>query len=470
MLKHIAKHELLGSFRDGHARLLFVTTILLLFASMVFSVRDHALAQKQYQENLVQSRLNWESQTEKDPHDAAHDGTYAIKPIHPLSILDPGIRQYSGQVIHLGAHERKQSSLNEAKDHSGMFRFGELTPKFMLLYIFPILLVFLGYNVITAEKEGRTLALLFSQGATAIQIVLGKWMALMIQMTLLFCLFGLCVALAYGTLDLHIKTGLLEWCVYLSGYFFYLVVFVNVTILVSSLARSSGASLVCLLAFWIAVTLIIPKLSTILAGRMHPFPTLQTFKENIYRDQQSGLNGHNFWNEAAQVFQKQVLAEYGVETIEELPVDYGGLLLAEGEKYESEIYSRHFNLLQAQYREQRNIFRLSSLLSPFLSVHFLSTALARTDYNFQWHFENKAEEYRVAANTALNLNIAENAKGVTGYKANAELWSRIPAFDYQWEAPEPIIKDHLFECGIIHFWWMASFLAMLFFSRKIKVA
>ena len=98
---------------------------------------------------------------------------------------------------------------------------------------------------------------------------------------------------------------MLEWLVFLSSYFFHLIVFVNLTVLISSLAKSSGGSLLMLLSFWILFTLIIPKLSTNLAGRLYPFPTLQTFKENIYRDQQSGLNGHNFWNEAAQVFSKE---------------------------------------------------------------------------------------------------------------------------------------------------------------------
>ena len=164
-----------------------------------------------------------------------------------------------------------------------------------------------------------------------------------------------------------------------------------------------------------------------------------------------------------------MLEEYGVETIEDLPVDYGGLLLAEGEKYESEVYSKHFNLLPAQYLEQRKVFRWGSLLSPFLSVHFISTALARTDYNFQWHFEDQAEAYRVIANTALNLNIAEHAKGISGYKAGRDLWAQIPRFDYQWEAAVSIIEDHVFEYLTILSWGIFSFLGMLFFSRKIEI-
>lgn len=471
MMIRIAKHELRTYYRNGHIRLLVGTTALLMLAALALSIRDYGWLHDQYEESLFQSRLNWENQAEKDPHDAAHDGTYAVKPIYPLAILDTGIQPYTGQVVHLGAHQRKQSKLNLAKDHSGLFRFGVLTPNFVLLYIFPILLIFLGHNSLTAEKEGQTLRLLLTQGVSATQLVAGKWFALMALTALLCLLFCLSVFVGYSLIDLsteQMQPLFSEWLAFLGGYFLYFIVFVNLILLVSSRAKSSGISLVTLLTLWILFTLIVPKLSTNLAGQLYAFPTLQTFQDNINTDQQNGLNGHNFWNEAAHGFQQQVLKKYGVKTIEELPVDYGGLLLAEGEKYESAVYSKHFDLLQSQYHKQRRVFRLSSLLSPFLPVRFASMALARTDYNFQWHFEEEAEQYRLAFNTALNMNIAEHAKGVSNYKAGKDLWTDMPKFQYRWEAPGQIIRDHLIEYAILLLWVVISLWAVYFFSNRIK--
>ncbi len=437
--------------------------------TLVLSTREYQLARQQFTENQRQARLNWERQTEKDPHDAAHDGTYVIKPLYPLAMLDKGIQQYAGKVIHLGAHERKQSSLNASKDHSEMFRFGELTPSFVLLYIFPLLLIFLGYNTFTEEKERQTLRLLLVQGVSVRQLTLGKWLALSLQLLLLSLLFFVTMVVCYAVSKHEIAVSLSDWIGFMGIYFSYAVVFTNLVILVSAKAKSSGISLTISLSLWILITLIIPKLSTNVAGDLHPFPTLQTFRDNINEDQRNGLNGHNFWNEAAQDFQKKVLQEYGVKTIEELPVAYGGLLLAEGEKYESEIYTKHFNALRNQYGKQQNVYRLSSVLSPFMPVRFVSMALARTDYGFQWHYEDEAEKYRVAFNTALNMNIAENAKGIDGYKAKTSLWTAIPQFDYQWQSTKGILKDHLPEYTIIVVWVTFSFLAMVLASSKIVV-
>lgn len=469
MILHIVKHEMLRSYREGRAATIVITVGLMLFFSIGLSVSNYKLSQDQYTENVRQSRLNWDNQTEKDPHDAAHDGTYVIKPLHPLSMLDKGIQEYSGQVVHLGAHQRKQSTLNEAKDHSGMFRFGSMTPHFVLLYVLPLLLIFIAHDVFTQERASKRIQILLAQGVSFRKLATGKWIALVIQLSFLIALFFLITLLGYVLIERPTFKYMIELACLIVAYFFYLVVFLNLSVFVSAKARSSRQSLTFLLGIWIVTTLIVPRLSTNFAASIYPFPTLQTFRDNINTDQVNGLNGHNFWNEAAQDFQQKVLDEYGVETIEDLPIAYSGLLLAEGEKYESEIYTKHFNLLRSQYQKQQDIYRLSGAVSPFLSVRFISMAIARSDYGFQWRFEDQAEKYRVELNTALNMNIAENSKGVQNYQADSNLWSSMPQFEYQWQSSGEILKDHLKECLILLIWVSASFLLMIYYGSKREV-
>ena len=469
MIFHVFKYEMTKFVRSGQSLTFVFSVALLLFAAVFLGIREYQFLQTSYQENLLQSRLNWERQAQKDPHDAAHDGTYLIKPLHPLAVVDRGVQKYSGQVIHLRAHERQQSSLSQVKDQTGIYRFGVLTPGFVLLYIFPLLIIFLGYGSFATEKETQTLPLVKSQGVSMGHIALGKWSALMALVLLLFTCFFAAIIISVNLISTEIRVDWKDWLGIASIYILYFTFFANLVLLVSIFARSSGASLVTSLSLWILVALVTPKMSTNLAGHVYPFPTYQAFRENINSDQQNGLNGHNFWNEAAQDFQQQVLQEYGVDSIEELPVDYSGLLLAEGEKYESEIYSKHFDLLRKQYQNQRAIYRLSSSLSPFLSVRFVSMALARSDYNFQWHFEDQAEKYRVYFNTELNMNIAENAKGVEGYTAGSDLWLSIDRFNYSWQPVSEILRDHMVDYTILLIWVIGSFLGMYLVSRRGKV-
>ena len=469
MIFHVFKYEMMKYVRSGQSLAFVISVALMLCAAIFLSLREHRLLESSYQENLLQSRLNWESQAQKDPHDAAHDGTYVIKPSHPLAVIDRGVQKYTGQVIHLRAHERQQSSISQVKDQTGIYRFGVLTPGFVLLYLFPLLIIFLGYGSFAKEKEMQTLRLVKSLGVSIRYLAAGKWLALMAQVLLLFVVFFGAIVISIKLMSREVDVGWLEWVSVATIYLLYFIFFANVVLLVSMLAKSSGASLVLSLSLWILVALVAPKLSTNIAGHVYPFPTYQAFRENINEDQRNGLNGHNFWNDAAQDFQQKVLEEYGVDSIEELPVDYGGLLLAEGEKYESEIYTKHFDLLREQYQHQRAIYRLSSVLSPFLSVRFVSMALARSDFGFQWHFEDQAEKYRVYFNTELNMDIAENAKGVDRYTAGRDLWNSIQRFSYSWQSTSEILRDHVVEYAIIFGWVIVSFLVMFSMSSRMEV-
>ena len=466
---NIAGHEFRQYFLKGRSRSLIAAVLIMVMASIFLNVREYHLLNRQYKENLGQSRLNWDSQTEKDPHDAAHDGTYVVRPPYPLFMVDRGIQPYAGQVVHLRAHQRNQSSLLPAKDHSGLFRFGELTPSFLLLYIVSILLIFLGYDTFTEEKENQTIRLLLSQGVSPVQLALGKWLALFSLMIALYSILFLGVAAGYCFLNGDISIGFFQWLAFAGVYLLYLLSFINLVVMISGIVRSSRISLMALLAIWIAMTLVIPKLSTNLAGNAYPFPTLQTFRDNINRDLQTGLNGHSFYSDSAKEFKEKILKEYGVKAIQELPVAFNGLMLAEGEKYESRIYSKHFNLLKTQYHNQRRVYRFCSAFSPFLSVKFVSMAISRTDYGFQWHFEDEAEKHRVVINTILNMDIAENAKGIEHYKATSDLWATVPDFLYEWQAFDKIFKAHFLEYLIITLWAVASFWGMLTACRKIKV-
>ncbi|MEM6734616.1 MAG: DUF3526 domain-containing protein [Bacteroidota bacterium] len=470
MIIRILQHELRRFLRNGRASMLFASVLMLSISSIILSYQDYQLTYEQYYENVRQARIHWETQAEKDPHDAAHDGTYVIKPIHPLAIFDKGIQPYTGRVVHLGAHKRNQSTINESKDRSGMVRFGELTPNFVLVYIFPLLLIFLGYNVFTEEKEKQTIRLLLVQGVTLQQLSIGKWLALFTHTLSLIISFIIAAFICSGFIEKEVAVHWTEWIGLVVIYLLYFMAFISLIVLISGKVKTSSSSLSILLAIWILVTLIVPKVSTDLSSTLYPFPTLQTFIDNITEDQIKGLNGHNFWNDAAVKFQKEVLEEYGVPTIEELPVEYSGLLLAEGEKYESEVYTKHFNLLQEQYQKQRNIYRICGIFFPLLPTRFVSMTLARTDYGFLWHFEDQAERYRVELNTALNMNIAENAKGIDYYKADAVLWSSTPEFQYQWQSSKDLLSNLTVDYLISICWAFFSFFSMLLVNRTIKIA
>ena len=106
-------------------------------------------------------------------------------------------------------------------------------------------------------------------------------------------------------------------------------------------------------------------------------------------------------------FKKKVLAQYGVSKVEDLPVNYKGLLGMEGERLTSALFERYanasFDRQDAQLRRVDGI----ALLSPVIALRRLSMAAAGTDLQNHRNFVQQAEHHRYRLVQELNRLQAE---------------------------------------------------------------
>ncbi|NJL76886.1 MAG: ABC transporter permease [Saprospiraceae bacterium] len=146
-----------------------------------------------------------------------------------------------------------------AADQTGLARFGDLTPDFILLFILPLLIILMGYNTFTREKEGGTLKLVKSQGLSNWTLAVGKWWGIFLPVflisTFLFAIGGVLLGTLSNFGSFEVTHLLLLFAVYLLFY----AIFTNLTLVVSMLSKSSGIALVMLLTLWIIICLGAPK-------------------------------------------------------------------------------------------------------------------------------------------------------------------------------------------------------------------
>ena len=214
--------------REGRVRIAFVIVILLLGIAVWISAKQYQNVNQQYESATTIERGLWDNQGEKNPHSAAHYGTYAFKPKYPLSLVDQGVDKYAGTSIFLEAHKRNESQFSAATDQTGLARFGDLTPDFILLFIIPLLIILLGYNSFTKEREMGTLTLLKSQGISNWKWMLGKWLALFLPiLCITLVLFFVAGALLANLKDFGVFNwgSLLMMCLVFTVYY---MVFTNV--------------------------------------------------------------------------------------------------------------------------------------------------------------------------------------------------------------------------------------------------
>ena len=149
MIAKILRKETKELLRDGRVRIALFITLLLLGVAVWISAQQYRQVNEAYAVANAAERKVWDNQGEKNPHSAAHYGTYAFKPKFPLSLVDQGVDKYAGTSIFLEAHKRNEAQFSAAIDQTGLARFGDLTPDFVLLFIVPLLIILLGYNSFT---------------------------------------------------------------------------------------------------------------------------------------------------------------------------------------------------------------------------------------------------------------------------------------------------------------------------------
>ena len=468
MILHTFKKESKELFRDGRIRIAFVIVLLLTVVSVWISALNYKNINEQYTLAKTNERTLWDNQGEKNPHSAAHYGTYAFKPKYPLSLIDQGVDKYTGTSIFLEAHNRNEAQYIAASDQTGLARFGDLTPDFILLFVIPLLLILIAYNSLTKEKEMRTLILLNSQGAVGWKLVLGKWLAVFLPIFMLSLILFIASGLILSNLP---DFGVFSWSsliVMFVIYMIYYAIFINLILIISALTKKSGIALVLSLCIWILVCLILPKAASNMAEYEYPYPSRQEFAAMIQKDKKEGLDGHNPWSKEAKLLEANTLKEYGVDSLSQLPFNYDAYRMQKGEEHEAEVYFKHYKYLKEQYTKQSKVYRNLAICSPYLPTRFMSMAIAHTDYNTHWNFSDAAENYRIQTQKFLNDNFAQNSSyGNWRYRAEADLWKKLPHFQYHPPTLKDIISTNSNSIVILGVWILGSFLILLLVTKKI---
>lgn len=455
MIFYIAKKEMkeIGRSRS----FLWIVVVLVAMSCTSFFISHSHFIAKEEQRELAHTneRQRWLGQGSKNPHSSAHYGTYAFKPNFALSLVDPGVEKFTGVSVFLEAHARNEAEQVAAADQTGLSRFGDITPDFILLFIIPLIIIVFSHQAITKEKQEDTLRLVKMQGVSNFQFIAGKWLGNYLPIVFLTTILFL-----IGTFVIAAIDQTFEWQFIITMnvvYLIYYAILTSISISVSALSKNSGISLVTLLTIWILSCLAIPKIASSYTNSIYPYPSRQEFQTAVAEDKKQGIDGHDPWSQASQKLAEETMQIHNVSSLEELPFNFDAYRMQKGEEHEAQVYFKHYENLKSVYKQQTGVYRKLAVLSPFLPVRFLSMSLAHTDYSTHWNFTDAAENHRLEMQRVLNTNFAENSKlGDWGYKADAELLSEIPEFEFKSPDFSETIQSNRSNIFILALWSLAS--------------
>ena len=422
-------------------------------------------------------REQWLAKPDKHPHRMAHYGYLAFREKHELSFFDFGIESFAGVSIFLEAHKQNTVNFSEAGFSNGMLRFGEISVAMVLQLLVPLLIFFLGYSCISSERESGTLKILLCQNVSWKNLLWGKTLGIIgvclsIFIPLILLTILLWASLSNWNISLDAAMRLIMLVLSYSVYFFIISA---ITVLVSAFQRSSKTALTTLLACWILFMVIMPRITQAIGTKIYSAPAKIEFADAIAADIQKQGDSHDPHDPHYAALKDSLLRAYRVDDVKKLPFNYGGYIMAEGEKITSTIYSDHQRELNQTFRRQSSITAIAGLLNPYLSLKQISMALTAADFNTFVDFQRQAESYRYQLAQKMNKlqidkisNVApgEHEKPLSISSAN---WAEQPDFNYEFGKLSTVMSNELLALASLSIWLIATLILLQYASRWIKM-
>lgn len=437
VLSLVARDELRLMRRNRVAMVAVVLLVLLSLVATLSSWSHHRANMDLRLRHQHEAEHAFDAQPDRHPHRVVHYGHFIFRPLGPLAAFDPGVAAFTGSSMFLEGHRQNTANFGDVRQSSVLVRFGQLTPAYVLQAVAPLLLIFLGYGALARETERGTLRLLLLQGVSQSRLVAGKLLAL----GAVALAAGLPAMIGFAAIAAQPGAMALPMLVVASGYAAYLCLWVVLIVLVSALARRTRDALLALVALWTVSVVLLPRVAPDLASASVPLSNRLQTDVVIARDLRQLGDSHNPDDAHFAAFKRSVLARYGVARIEDLPINYKGLLAVEGERLTSALFDRYADASYAAQQQQNKLVAAVGVLSPAIALRSLSMAAAGTDFAAHRRFLDQAEAYRYDLVQRLNRmeaeavsyadDVAEDADADRRKRVAGSHWRRLPNFHYR---------------------------------------
>ncbi|GGC12452.1 ABC transporter permease [Novosphingobium endophyticum] len=469
----IARDELRLMRRNRVAVIAFVLLVLLTLTAAVTAWSHQQGIADLRQRHQTAADSAFDAQPNRHPHRVVHYGTFIFRPLGPLAAFDPGVDAFTGNSMFLEGHRQNTANFGDVRQSSLLIRFGQLTPAFVLQAVAPLLLIFLGYGAIARERERGTLRPLMLQGASRGQIVAGKLGGL----GLVALLAGLPAMLGFVLIAGQPGAQVEPMAVIALGYGVYLALWAVLILLVSALVKRSRDALLALLALWAVLVVLLPRIAPDMAGAAVPLDNRLQTDIAVARDLRTMGGSHNPDDPHFARFKQAVLERYGVGRIEDLPVNYKGLLGMEGERLTSELFNRYAAESYDAQERQNGTVRAIGVLSPAMALRAMSMAAAGTDFAGHRRFLEQAEAYRYDLIQRLNRlqanaviyadDTAQDPDADRRKRVAADYWQAMPDFTFRQPDGLTLAAAALPSLGVLILWLIAAGGGLLFATRRL---
>lgn len=321
-----------------------------------------------------------------DPRQLARQPFAAVLPPAQLPLLAAGQADLapSFESISLWRLETPTDARAEIENPSRLLA-GRFDLAFVLIWLFPLFLLALSYDLLAGDRESGTLRLVLSRGVAPWRWLAGRALARGTPM-LALALLATWASSWWGSSTSLSGDGVrrvTHACAVVAAYG---VFWLAIAAVVNSFARSAAAAATALGAAWVAVVLVIPTLLNVVVESLHPAPSRA---ELVASAREASGDAERRGNEVLNSFYRDhpELAPPGMQ------VDFAQRILAVQEEV-----ARAMDPVRERFAEQlaaqQRLVELWRFASPAIAAHEALTDLAGTGYWRHRAFRDQVESFK----------------------------------------------------------------------------
>ncbi|NMP01545.1 DUF3526 domain-containing protein [Pseudoalteromonas arctica] len=393
----VAKDEWRYWLRSKLAMTVLAIGLVLTLASVIVTAITMMELSHTRHELQTTSDKSFVDQPDRHPHRMVHYGHYAFRTPSPLSTLDPGIDAYTGNSIFLEGHRQNSAMFADSRQGTALTKLGSLTPAFIVQTLAPLLLILIGYSGISRERESQTLSYLLSQGTSGVTLIAGKGLALLSVVGLI--LTPLTVSALF---TVAAGESLLAVVSFVVGYALYLTVWVLLILLASSVFSKNSGSFTALAFVWILLCIVMPRVASTSASTAVPSAGKIETDFAVKAQLRKLGDGHNANDPAFMQFKQSLLKKYNVKSIDELPINFRGLVASESEAKLTNVLNKFAEQRMQAELKQTKVSRYFGWVSPMVAIRSLSMIVVGTSIETHHRFLRETEQLRFDFVQGLN--------------------------------------------------------------------
>jgi len=310
-------------------------------------------------------------------------GTSATARPNSLEFLVEGNSHMRPRYIRIGLDGTLMNGVRSRYENFKLPNVRRIDWSFIIQTIYALFCVVLVFDAISGERERDTLRLMMSNSISRAQILLGKYLAALTVILVVFLIGGLLSLAVISLLSVRAPDvgGVAPFILYTILSVFYVSLFINMSLLLSSITRTSVTALILLLSIVIVLVFVIPNLAGVVAGKLVNAPS-----DYETRKQHDAI-GKEYVNEYHNLLERINNGELkDRDEIDEADRSIYYRMLED----RSQVRREYERGLASKQRMAETI----SLISPAAIIHLSGESLANTGGAFQRRFREAVERYK----------------------------------------------------------------------------